>query len=57
MHVIISIASAGGRLKSGEAVKADFVVDASGRGSQLPQWLEGIRVLRGVWLLHVWTQH
>ena len=39
-----SIDIAGVRLKSGETVKADFVVDASGRGSQLPQWLEGVGI-------------
>ena len=44
VEVLDSIASAGIRLKSGKAVRADFVVDASGRGSQLPQWLEGVGV-------------
>ena len=36
------LAAAGVQLKSGEEVKADFVVDASGRSSQLPQWLSAI---------------
>lgn len=32
------------RLKNGEEVRANFVVDASGRGSQLPQWLGAVGV-------------
>ncbi len=39
------IASAGVMLKSGETVRADFVVDASGRGSQLPQWLQSVGIV------------
>ena len=35
---------AGVTLKSGEEVAADFVVDASGRSSQLPQWLDAVGV-------------
>ncbi len=31
---------AGVRLKSGKTLNADLVVDASGRGSRLPTWLE-----------------
>ena len=36
------LAGVGVQLKCGEEVEADLVIDASGRSSQLPQWLSAI---------------
>ncbi len=44
LHKAVCLPGAGVTLKSGEEVTADFVVDASGRSSQLPQWLDAIGV-------------
>ena len=41
-HLPYHLANTGVQLKGGEEVDADFVVDASGRSSQLPQWLSAI---------------